>query len=255
MTEASGGGYTPPPGQSGGQQQPDYGSQPPGQNPQPGQGQPGYGQQPGQAPPPGYGQPAYGQQPGQGYGQQPGQFGQPGQAGPGGPGGPVPPGYNQPEYGPTGGGKNNTKLILIIVAAVVVVGALIGGLIWWLASPSSADSPKEAVEIYLEAQSDKDEDQLKEVSCKADRKLIDKNDNGINDEDFDVKNFKYDIKDEKKIEDDKYRVKYHVSGEVTYKGDTRKIDDDGTYVVIKEDGDWRVCNSESISGSEFENTP
>lgn len=243
---------------------------------QPGYGQPAqqqpYGQQGGQ---PAYGQPAQPGQPGgqQGWGQ-PGQqqpYGQPaGQ--PGGYGG----GYGGPGYGqPTGGGGGKGKgklfaiigglvaLLVIAIVAVFVLVSVVGG-----------SDPKSVTEDYLKAQSEADVKTLCELSTKDEQddefeeydvdncddyvdeaqKDIDESFKEFEDEAgesfediLDDWEYTFDVKDAEE-DGDTARVDWTSKGE--YKGDNDKAveafggdrtdDDEGTALLCKEDGDWKV---------------
>ncbi len=234
---------------------------------QPGYGQPAqqqpYGQQPGQ--------PAYGQ-PGQAGGQPGGQpgWGQPGQQ-PYGQQGFGGPGYGQPTGG--GGGKGKGKLFAIIGGLVALLVLAIVA-VFVLVKVVGGSDPKSVTEDYLKAQSEADVKTLCELSTKDaqddefEEYDVDNCDDYVDaaQEDLD-KSFKefedaagesfedilddweytYDIKDAEE-DGDTARVDWTSKGE--YKGDNDKAveafggektsDDEGTALLCKEDGDWKV---------------
>lgn len=234
--------------------------------------QPGYGQPAQQQP---YGQPA-GQQP---YGQQPGQPGQPGQQGWGQPGQQQPygggyggPGFGQPTGG-GGGGKRKGKLFAIIgglVAALVLAVVIV----FVLLKVVGGSDPKTVTEDYLKAQSEADVKTLCDLSTK------DKQDEEFEEYDVDncddyVDEAQDDIDESFKqfedavgesYEDFNSDIDYSVEiGDVEEDGDTARVDwsstaeytgdneealeaigsekveeDEGTALLCKEDGDWKV---------------
>ena len=251
--------------------------QPGGQGGQPGQGgQQVYGQQPGGQQ---YGQPAgqqvYGQQPGaQQYGQQPGgqAYGQQ----PGGYGAPAGGQFGAPNYGGSGGGGKggNGKLIaligggvgalIVVILLVVVLFKVIGG-----------GSPDSVAEDYLKANfegdvetlcnlatEDNQKDEFDEANADDCDEYVEKTEDDIEDykdefekeydESFDDlqgdTDFTVEIKDVDE-DDDEATVDWETTTE--YKGDNddyvddvlggdEKSDNDGTMLLCKEDGDWKV---------------
>ncbi|MBS4752931.1 DUF2510 domain-containing protein [Nocardioides sp. zg-ZUI104] len=213
-------------------------------------GQQGYGAPAGQG---GYGQPGYGQ-PGQpGFGQ--GGYG----AGPGGPGG-------------SGGGKG--KLIAIIGGGVGAV-LLVVVLLFVLLKVLGGNGPESVTEDYLRAEFESDIETLCELSTKDDLdeefeernvdscgEYVDEIEDDYNEflEDFEKE---YDESEEdirgdidfsietKDVEEDGDEATVDWETTQEYKGDNEKylddalsgeekIERDGTALLCKEDGDWKV---------------
>ncbi|HWJ08362.1 MAG TPA: DUF2510 domain-containing protein [Nocardioides sp.] len=227
------------------QQQP-YGQQ----GGQPG-GQQGWGQ-PGQQQPyggGGYGQPGYGQP---GYGQ---------------------PGYGQPGGGGGGKGKGKGKLFAIIGGLVVAL-LLAVVIVFVLLKVVGGDSPESVTEDYLKAEFEGDIETLCELSTEEEQKdefededvdncsdYTEKTEDEVNEyydefekelgqsyEDFvDDVDYETEIGD---VEEDGDEARVDWKSTSTYTGDNDKAlefiggekenKDDGTALLCKEDGDWKV---------------
>lgn len=239
--------------------------------------QPGYGQPAAQQPP---AQQPYGQQPGQpgaqqGWGQpgQPGQqgWGQPAQQQPYGGGG----GYGGPGYGqPTGGGGGGKGKLFAIIGGLVAVVVLAIVAVFVLLKVVGGGDPKGVTEDYLRAQSEVDVKTLCELSTKdkqdeefeeydvdncddyvdAAEKDIDESFKEFEDaagesfEDIiDDWEFTFEIGD---VEEDGDTARVDWTSKSEYKGDNDKAveafggedvdEDEGTALLCKEDGDWKV---------------
>lgn len=241
-----------PPGQSGWQPGP---GQQPGGYPPPAQGFPQGGQQPGYGPPPGgypqhpgqgqpAGQPGYGLPPHglpphglQPYGQ-PDQFHQPGYGQPGGFGGPygAPPRRNPLPWILAGAG------VLVIGVVAVLVFTLGGG---------GAKGTAEAVVAEMNKGADADIDNIRGLTCKKDLGELDRLK-----ESLDPAAGAADVPEEFKDIKAKFTL-----GEVTESGDTAQAkitvaytgvpeelkeflkDKSDTLKMVKEEGDWKVCDS------------
>ncbi|NUS72718.1 MAG: DUF4878 domain-containing protein [Corynebacteriales bacterium] len=141
------------------------------------------------------------------------------------------------------------KLIIAGAVALAVVLSIAGG-IWYYVTPSSADSPEEAVELYIQALDSGDEDQFKEVICAQDRESMNADqeagDSSMIGAGIDFSDVSYRVRGAEKVESDVYRVNYTIKAKIEYDGQSQRIDTDGTYVVVKEEGDWRVCESRRL---------
>ena len=224
--------------------QPSAGQEPPagprsGQGPQSGQDIPGapaaqpgpYGQQPGQQP---YGQSPYGQQPGQpgdpSYGQQP-QYGQPGPYGQApypqqGFGGPAPHGVPA-----NGQGRSRVPFVLGGVLGLVVV---VGVALFFVLGGGDTSSPESATTAFWQAAKNHDTAAAKNVVCAAHRDEI-KDAAGFSDSDETLNSF---VVDDAVTKDGETVVPTHIT--VTEGGQSQQVDLET--VVVKEDGQFRVCD-------------
>ncbi|WP_051485446.1 DUF2510 domain-containing protein [Nocardioides sp. J54] len=235
-------------------------------------GQPGQGGQ--------YGQPG---QPGQHGGQygQPGQQGQYGQPA----GGYGQPGYGQPGYGqpPAGGTKGKGKLFAIIGGAVAALVVLVIVLVLVVGSLGGS-SPADVLEDYLTAQSEADIEKLCDLSTKdkqeeefaeyevdscgeyVDEAQADIDDSfkefeeltGVSFEDF-RKDFDYEV-EAGDVEEDGDTARVDWTSTAEYTGDNDKAlealggekteEDEGTALLCKEDGDWKVKDDKADDDDE-----
>lgn len=213
--------------------QPTYGQDPYGQ---PSSGQPTYGQdpyaRPGYGPQPGYGQDPYGQP---GYGSQPGYGQQPGHG-------------QAPGMYPTAPPPKKKRGLLIgLIGVGLAVLLCCGGGVALFASgafDTGADTPKDAVDAYLQAIEDKDQAALDDVKCDTN---IDKV------EDFEasfesgasgaqLKGIRWEITGERK-NGDEAEVDTKLTAEFVNEG---KADDVAVTIVFKvvEQGGWKVCDGD-----------
>lgn len=211
-------------------QQPAYG-QPPGygQDPygQPASGQPAYGQPYGQ---PASGQPAYGHDPyaAPAYGQDPGYPQVPGMY----PAAPPP--------------KKSRGLLIGLIAGGVVLLLCCGGGAFALVGlgNTGAETPTAAVNAYLQAIEDKDQDALDDVKCATNRDKV---------EDFEesfesaateaqLKGIRWQVKDERK-DGDKAEVDTTLTAEFVNAGKADDVDVDIVFEVVDEGG-WKVCDGD-----------
>jgi hypothetical protein len=207
-------GGAPQPGQQPGYGQP-YGQQPGGYYPQTGpQPQPGWGQQPYGTPPGGYGQPG-----------QPGAYGQPGQF----------PG----QFGPPQGGRKSPLPWILIGGGVLVVGIVVVLIVVLSGGPNSSD-PKSVAQAYVDAVNNKDSSAMANVSCAADKALLDRAKNAPKNQQGQgqgsIPNIKLTL------------------GDVKTNGDsataTATTNQGGTPIplkLVKEGGAWKTCNISSGS--------
>lgn len=144
--------------------------------------------------------------------------------------------------------RNKTTIIIgSAIGAVMLFGAGIG--IWSLLS--TPDTPKETVGAYLNAIENKNVGELRELSCKEDRKRLDSRQASGDgamalDKDITFEKLEFETKKAKKIDKKTYSVDYTISGKIKYKNQQQSINTSGTYVLIKEDKNWRICESNKL---------
>ncbi|HEX3731941.1 MAG TPA: hypothetical protein VHU91_03330 [Mycobacteriales bacterium] len=132
--------------------------------------------------------------------------------------------------------KRRMKWLIAAGVAVVLIGTAIGVSIWYFTSPTSADSPSEAVKLYMKSIKEHDADQAGEVLCK---KITKGKKLKVSDYSFDK--FNYDVREPQRVSAHEYYVGVDV--DAVFNSDGKKTTQKSTqvYRVIKEDGSWRTC--------------
>ncbi|MGH3546445.1 MAG: hypothetical protein ACRDPW_11070 [Mycobacteriales bacterium] len=138
------------------------------------------------------------------------------------------------------------KRLILGGSVILVAAATIGVAVWYFTAPQSADSPKEAAEIYLEAIKDRDTDQAGKVLCDA---VTHGKPVKVSDE-YNVTKLTYSVGTPQRISGKKFRVPVTVEAEFASGEAKTTRRDTPTYQVIKEDGGWKVCGFASSANTD-----
>jgi len=135
--------------------------------------------------------------------------------------------------------KRRLKWLIAGGVIVLLLGAAIGVSIWYFTSPQSANSPSEAVRLYMKSIKERDADQASKVLCKE----ITKGKKLEVSSDYSFDKFNYDVRKPQKINAKEYFVGVDI--DAVFSSDGKKTTQKNTqvYRVIKEDGHWKTCGS------------